>query len=250
MVADVARRRHAEAAHGGGRQVREDVAEHVLGHDHVVVAGALDEVHRHRVDVGALGLDVGVVGRDLVEERAEEGIALQHVRLVDQRHPAGPVARGAVAPARQLERLAADPEDAGARDDEGVGRDVAADQDARAAGGVEPLGVLAQDDVVDPLALGEPERRRHARVESDGPEAHVEVERDPERELRGDLRSVREADVGQPRGAEEDGVRRLADLQGLARELLARPPVAGGARPPPPRRRDRADRARRPRGGP
>ena len=147
-----------------------------------------------------------------------------------QRHPADPVAGRAAPPARQLERLPADPEDAGPRDDEGVGRDVAADQDARAARRVEPLGVLAQDDVVDPLALAEPERRGHARVEPDGPEAHVEVEGDPERELRRDLGSVREADVGQPGGAEEDRVRRLAHLEGLARQLLAGPPVAGGAR--------------------
>ena len=158
MVADVARRRHAEPAHGGGGQVREDVAEHVLGHDHVVVGRALDEIHRHRVDVGVLGLDVGVVGRHLVEQGAEEGVALEHVGLVDERHPPDPVAGRAAPAARQLERLPADPEDAGARDDERVGGDVAADQDARSARRVEALGVLAEDDVVDSLALAEPER--------------------------------------------------------------------------------------------
>ena len=58
----------------------------------------------------------------------------------------------------------------------------------------------------------------------------VEVEGDAERELRARSRSVREADVGQPGGAEQDRVRRLAHLEGLARQILAGPPVAGGAR--------------------
>jgi hypothetical protein len=133
VVADVARRRHAEAADGGRRQVREDVAEHVLGDDHVVVAGALDQVHRHRVHVGVLRLDVGVVHRHLVEQRAEERVALEHVGLVDERHATHPVPGGAAAAARHLERLAADTQHAGPGDDESIGRHVTADQHAGAA---------------------------------------------------------------------------------------------------------------------
>ena len=74
--------------------------------------------------------------------------------------------------------------------------------------------------------LAEAERRRHARVKPDGPEAQIEVERDAQRELGRDLGPVREADVREPGGAEQDRVRRLAHLERLARELLAGAPVA------------------------
>ena len=48
---DVAAGRHAQAALDHRRQVGDDVAEHVVGDDHVVVLGVLDEPHAAGVDV-------------------------------------------------------------------------------------------------------------------------------------------------------------------------------------------------------
>jgi hypothetical protein len=96
--------------------------------------------------------------------------------------------------------------------------------------GVEPFRVLAQDHVVDAHPVGEAERRRRPRVELDRAQALVELERDPQGELGRDLRPVGEADVGKAGRAVEDGVSRLADLEGLAGEVLPGPPVTAGAR--------------------
>ncbi len=48
--ADVRPRRHAEAAHQAGDQVREDVAEQVGGHQHVELPGIEHELHRAGID--------------------------------------------------------------------------------------------------------------------------------------------------------------------------------------------------------
>src|SRR5262249_42744799 len=84
--------------------------------------------------------------------------------------------------------------------------------------------------VVDALAITEAKPRRHARVEPDGPKPHVEVQGDPERKLGRDLGPVREADLWEAGGAEEDRVRGLAHFERLARQLFASAPVAAGAR--------------------
>ena len=77
-------------------EVGEDVAEEVVGDDHVVLLGRLHEVDAGGVDVVVGGGDVGVLGGDLVEgalpQVAGEG---EHVRLVHQREvlaAAGPAA--------------------------------------------------------------------------------------------------------------------------------------------------------------
>ena len=61
-----------------------------------------------------------------------------------------------------------------------------------------------------------------------GPHARVQVERASQRDLGRDLGAVREADVGEPGRAEEDGVDRPAQIERLAGELLAGAAVAGG----------------------
>src|SRR5207249_3384990 len=158
------------------------------------------------------------------------GITLQYIGLVDTCHAADAVPRRPVPTPRELEGTAADPEGARPRDHQGVRGHVAADPDTRPPRGIEALGVLAKDDVVDPLAVGETERARDAGIELDRPEPQVEVEDHPERELGRELGAIGKADVGQPRRAEEDGVGGLADLERLARKVLAGPPVAGRAR--------------------
>ena len=49
----------------GGRDVGEDVAEQVVGDDHVEVLRLGDQEHRGRVDVLVLGGDVRELGGDL-----------------------------------------------------------------------------------------------------------------------------------------------------------------------------------------
>ena len=76
-------------------EVGEDVAEEVVGDDHVVLLGRLHEVDARGVDVVVGGGDSGVVGRHLVEralpEVAGEG---EHVGLVHEREVlAGPRSR-------------------------------------------------------------------------------------------------------------------------------------------------------------
>ncbi len=126
---------------------------------------------------------------------------------------------------RGLEGPSGDPVGALAGDDQRVGGDVPADRRPPAAGGEEPLGVLAEDHVVDRAPRRQPERRGHARVELDRPHAGVELEAEAERHLRSDLGAVGKADVGQAGGAEKDRVRPLAEVEGLSGEVFARPPV-------------------------
>ena len=148
-VADVARRGEAEAADRGGAEVGEDVAEHVLRDDHVEVRGPLHEVERGRVDVRCLELDVGVCGRHVRDDLAEERVRGEYVRLVHAGHPRDAVGRCAGPPLRELERALRDARRAGARDDPGVGDDLAVDAAAAGATGVQALGVLTHDHVVD-----------------------------------------------------------------------------------------------------
>src|SRR4030067_1086658 len=73
----------APAAELGG-QVRDDVAEEVLGDEDVVVEGVLEEPHADRVDVGVPELDVGVALGDLAGRVEHEAAGLaEDVRLLD-----------------------------------------------------------------------------------------------------------------------------------------------------------------------
>ena len=59
---EVRRRRQPDAARHGAAEVGEDVAEQVVGDDHVVALRVLDEVDRRRVDVVVGGADGGELG--------------------------------------------------------------------------------------------------------------------------------------------------------------------------------------------
>src|SRR4051794_16035135 len=90
-VADVGRWRHTEAADYSSGDLGGNVAENILGHDDVVALGVGNEHHRARIDILAVGTDVRVTCRNLVEHLAHEGLAGERIGLIKQ----GDVARRA-----------------------------------------------------------------------------------------------------------------------------------------------------------
>ena len=73
----------AEAALQRGAEIGDDVAEHVVGDDHVEALGLADQLHRQGVDEEVAGLDLRILGGHLVEAPLPEIVAVAHdVRLV------------------------------------------------------------------------------------------------------------------------------------------------------------------------
>ena len=89
-VAERGGRREPDAARDRGGEVGEDVAEEVLGDDHVVRGRLLDQLHRHRVDELVVEPHVGELGGHLVGEAVPEPRRVEHVRLVDARQVPAP----------------------------------------------------------------------------------------------------------------------------------------------------------------
>src|SRR5699024_1383178 len=67
---DGAARGEADAPADGGGEVGDDVAEEVVGDDHVEAGRILDQVDHHRVDVRVVHLDLRVLGAHLVDDAA------------------------------------------------------------------------------------------------------------------------------------------------------------------------------------
>ena len=84
LQADVARGRDAKTADDICRDLRGDVAEDVFGHHHVIAFRVRDN-HRTGIDVNASRPNVRLTFGDLIEHLAQECVAAQHVRLVEQR---------------------------------------------------------------------------------------------------------------------------------------------------------------------
>src|SRR5699024_5769168 len=82
---DVAAGRQADAAGDRGRQVGDDVAEQVVGDDHVEAARIGHQVHHRGVDVHVVGGDLRVLGGHLVHGALPQPAGVgQHVVLVHQ----------------------------------------------------------------------------------------------------------------------------------------------------------------------
>src|ERR1019366_2834788 len=83
---DVAAGGDAEAALNDGGKVGDDVAEEILGDDHVVVLGLLDEPHGAGVDVVIVLLDLGIefVAEFLVHADPQIAGVGEHVALVHE----------------------------------------------------------------------------------------------------------------------------------------------------------------------
>ena len=115
---DVAGGREADAAGDGGGEVGDDVAEEVVGDDHVEARRVGGHEDHRRVDVHVVGGDVGELRGDLLEQPPPDRAGVdQHVGLVDQRELLARAALGAG------ERVADDPLDA----ERGVDRDLGGD---------------------------------------------------------------------------------------------------------------------------
>jgi len=138
-LAEGGRRQHADRAREHRGLVAEDVAEHVLGEDHVEVPWRRDQLHGRVVDQDVLEPHVReLLGVHPAHDLAPQPRGLEHVRLVDARH----------ATARGLERRARDPLDLGDRVLAGVVRALPV---ASARAEVDAPGELAHDQQVGAL---------------------------------------------------------------------------------------------------
>ncbi len=83
---DVPRSGETDASGDGAGQVGEDVAEEVVGDDHVEAARVRDQEDRRRVDVQVVYGDVGVLGCHRVHDALPHPARVhEHVRLVHER---------------------------------------------------------------------------------------------------------------------------------------------------------------------
>ncbi len=169
-----------------------------------------DELHGAGVDEPVVDVHVGVLGRDLVDDRPPEARGRQDVGLVDAGQPAA-------AAAGQLEGEADDAGDLRLR----VGQGVAGGARARGAGRlgagaeVEAAGQLADDEQVDAVEELRPERRRRHEGRVDGDRAQVGEEAEA-------------AAQGEERLLGADGGRRVVPLR--AADGAQQDRVARGAR--------------------
>ena len=74
----VARRGKPEAALQLRAEIGDDVAEHVVGDDHLELRRVLHQLHRERVDVEMRGGDARILRRELPEQALPERVALRH----------------------------------------------------------------------------------------------------------------------------------------------------------------------------
>ena len=102
--AETGRRQHPHRSGDLRRLVREDVAEEILGDDHVEARRIAHQQHRARIDELVGERHVGEFAGDLVDHRHPELRRLEHVRLVHVRHVLA-------SPLRRLERDARDARD-------------------------------------------------------------------------------------------------------------------------------------------
>jgi hypothetical protein len=226
VVADVGRRRKAHAADQPGAEIRQDVAEHVLGHHHVEVPRPDDQRQRGRVDIDVAGRDVGKRLCPLVEDLAEEGEGLEHVGLVDAGYLARAPALAALfgeAEGEVEQALAGRP-----GDHHGVAGNLVVLDGAAPVRGEQAFGRFADQHEVDVAGARACQRMRHAGDGADGAHAGIEAELHAQVELRRDLGAVGIADVRQPHGAEQDGVGLAARLEGVGRQGLAGTLIGAG----------------------
>ncbi len=124
---DVAGCRQSDAAADRSRQVGEDVAEQVVGDDHIESSRVGHQEDGRRIHVQVADVDVRELGGDTVDGALPEAAGVhEHVGLVHERQLLA-------APLRQLEREAGDPLDAERGVDGELVRDLVRGADAQYA---------------------------------------------------------------------------------------------------------------------
>ncbi len=161
-----------------------------------------------------------------VEELAEEGKGLEHIRLVDAGELAGPAAR--LAALRQAKRKLEQPLRGLARDHQRLARLVVRHH-AFAHRGEQALGRLADEHEIDAAAVGADDRARHAGHQAGRAHAGIEIEDEAQFDLRHDLGAVRIAHLRQAAGAEQDRIRIAAQFHGGVGHRLAGVAIMAGA---------------------
>jgi hypothetical protein len=149
LIADFRRGSHSEPSHDPRSQIGKYVAELVLHDENVVSRRILDHVQAHRVDVGRVGGNLGMFGRNFKKHLSEKCKAAKDVGLVDAGDPRTAVGPRLFSPRRNPERSVHHLSGAVAGDDERVGRRFVADQRSPAIRREQALQVFAQDDEVD-----------------------------------------------------------------------------------------------------
>src|SRR6478672_10180399 len=221
---DVPGRREPDAAGDRGGEVGDDVAEEVVGDDHVEARRVGGHEDRGRVDVQVVDADLGVLPRHLADQAAPDRPGVdQHVGLVDQGQLLARAALGAG------ERVADDPLDAERRIEGDLGGDLVrgSHTDRATVAGVGAFGPLADHHEVDLAGLTRnfwAERRGDAREDAGRAQVHVvvELEAQPQQQpaLEDPGREVRVAGLATHR-AEQDRVVPANLVEDRVREHLA-----------------------------
>ncbi len=92
---------NAQPSHRGRTDIGNDVAEHVLRHNDIVMVGPGDQIGRQSVHHGVLHLDIRIIPGDFSANLAEESVGAQYIGLVTDRHPFFTVRRSALSFAGQ-----------------------------------------------------------------------------------------------------------------------------------------------------
>src|SRR5882762_7044576 len=174
LVPGVDRAAEAQAARELGRLVREDVAVHVLGDDHVETHRVAQEEGGHGVDDDLFELNLGKVPRDLAHFAQIQPVGdPENVRLV---HGGDlPAARHGSLESAPRDALTAFRRDAAHRERHVLGRHKLSEPHVHVAVGIEAFGILAVDHQIDGLA-GEPDSEPRSRRTDVGVEIELGAE--------------------------------------------------------------------------
>lgn len=194
IVADIRGGCHSHPADEAGGQIAQDVAEHIFRDEDVEGLRALEEVEGSGVDIDAVGLDLGELRGEGVENGAEKDHGWEDIGFIDE--------------GEMFAALGGDAE-GGAADAFGTGagdaHEVADFAFFRGSGGKavgeQTFGLLADDDKIDVAGSEVFQGRVLMVVEADGTEAAVELEFFAQVDLRSHFPAVWPADIGQSHGA-------------------------------------------------
>jgi hypothetical protein len=172
-------RGHAESALQRRTQIRDDIAEQVVGHDHLERRGVGDHEERQRIDVDMPRLDAGMARRHLAKDALPQRMPLRHrVALVGHADARQPMRT------RVVERVRDDAMDAFVGVDLLLHRDFIrrARLESPADAGVQALGVLPKDDEIHVLRRTALQRTQPLVEQADWAVVGVEVQLEPDAE--------------------------------------------------------------------